>query len=561
MGAIGRSCFPVPMPARPIFADEKIERILMDIKLINQAVDEIDCDALIVGAARSGMRTDTEVTLFPATREVDKLLDGLITSICANREFKGNLGETTQIYTMGKIAARRVVVVGLGSVDKLQSHIFRRASGIAVRFMQNKGASRLALMLDEQEGRVNASQVLQAVVEGTLMGLYGFRKYLTTQNCRPRVEHIRFLSRHAENETQQEALRRGIITAEATNFARDLVNEQPSVLTPSELVKRASCMACQFGLECEILDRAEIEDLGMGGLLAVARGSAEPPKFLILHYRGAAQSADKGIALVGKGVTFDSGGISLKSAQGMEDMKGDMAGAAAVIGAMQIIGALKPEMNVTALVPASENMIDGSSYLPGDILTLLNGKTIEIVNTDAEGRLLLADSLAYAVQEGYSTIIDIATLTGVSELSLGARRASLFSNSNELSQDLMEIGESVGEKCWPMPLDDEYQELIESHIADIKQSGGRLAGSITAAKILEHFVGGANWAHLDSAGLEFNQIKNPSLGPGATGFGVQVLAAFLLKRAEKRGEEGKASSLHGGTPEAMLPHLQAGSRY
>jgi leucyl aminopeptidase len=506
----------------------------MDIKLVNQPVKIIDCDALIVGAVRAGKRAESQVGLFTTAKEVDQLLDELITSICNHSDFRGNLGETVQIYTMGKIKARRVIVVGLGSAEKLQCHTFRRASGMAVRFAQSKGARHIALTLDEQDNRVDEAEALQAAVEGALLGIYSFRKYLTTQSNERKIECIRFLSKRAKEKAQQEALRRGIIIAEAANFARDLVNEQPSVLTPSELAERTSVMAQQFGLECEILEQAKIEELGMGGLVAVTKGSPEPPKFLILRYCGAPQSLNKGIALVGKGITFDSGGLSLKTIQGMEDMKGDMAGAAAVIGAMQVIASLKPAINVTALIPASENMLDGASYRPGDILRMMNGKTIEIVNTDAEGRLVLADALSYAVEEGYTTIIDIATLTGAATVALGGRRAALFSNSDELSQELMEAGESVGEKFWRMPMDDEYQDMIESHIADIRQSGSRFGAAIIAAKILEHFVGEANWVHLDIAGMEFNETRNSFVGAGATGFGTRALAVFLLKRADKQ---------------------------
>jgi leucyl aminopeptidase len=253
-----------------------------------------------------------------------------------------------------------------------------------------------------------------------------------------------------------------------------------------------------------------------------------------LRYQGAPESKQT-LALIGKGVTFDSGGLSLKPAAGMESMKGDMGGGAAVLGAMQIIAASKPTINVLGLVPATENMPDGASYHPGDILRLMNGKTIEIVNTDAEGRLALADALSYAVKEGCSPIIDIATLTGACVVALGAKRAGLFSNDDALSVEMQAAGDATGEKFWRMPLDDEYQELIESSIADIKQTGGRYGGAITAAKILEHFVNATtSWAHLDIAGMEFTESKQSFMEPGATAFGARALAELVLKRAEKR---------------------------
>jgi leucyl aminopeptidase len=303
-------------------------------------------------------------------------------------------------------------------------------------------------------------------------------------------------------------------------------------LTPSELANRASAMARQFGLEYEILDRPEMQELGMGGLLGVAQGSVEPPKFIILRYRGAPQSEDKGIALVGKGITFDTGGISLKPAERMHEMKGDMAGAAAVIGAMYAIASLKPAINVTALVPTTENMPGGTAYRTGDILRIMNGKTIEIVNTDAEGRLVLADALSYAVKEGLSPIIDVATLTGGIVIALGSVMSGMFCNEEELSNEIIAAGQVAGEKFWLMPLDDEYKEAIQSDIADIKQPGGKYASAATAAKILEQFVGDAQWAHLDIAGTDFIDTKKPYQEHGATGVAVRTLAEFILRRAD-----------------------------
>lgn len=504
----------------------------METKLISQTVKDVACDALIVGATRLERGQESgKPTLFPLTREVDNLLNGLISSMYANGEFKGNVGETSQIYTLGKLAAKRVIVVGLGATEKLQSHTFRRASGSAVRFAQSKGAHRIALALGEQErGEQRLTKSLQAVVEGALLATYSFKKYQTLQNNGQRIEQILLLSKDAESKQQRDALKQAIVFSEAANFARDMINEQSAVLTPTEMARRAADMAQRFDLECTILERPQMEELGMGGLLAVAKGSAEPPKLIILRYRGAPESAET-LALVGKGVTFDSGGLSLKTS-GMENMKGDMGGGAAVIGAMQIIGASKPKINVLGLVPASENMPDGAAYRPGDVLRLMNGKTIEIINTDAEGRLLLADALSYAVQEGCSPIIDIATLTGACVVALGGRRAGLFSNDDELSDALLLAGETTGEKFWPMPIDDDYQELIESSIADIKQTGGRYGGAIVAAKILEHFVGSASWAHLDIAGMEFAEGKQSFMDQGATAFGVRALAALVLEWAK-----------------------------
>jgi leucyl aminopeptidase len=498
----------------------------MDITLINQALKDVVCDVLIVGAAT---REKGEAPAqFSLAQELDLALDGLITDMYTRAEFKGKVGEIVQIYSMGKLAARRVIIVGLGSANKPQHHSLRRASGAAARLAQQTGARHVALALGE-----SSVEGLQAAVEGVLLGVYRFQKYQTEQRTSQNTEHIQFLHKRAQDTEFQVALRRGTIMAEATNFARDLVNEPPAVLTPEEMARRAAAMAQQTGMECTILERPQLEKLGMGGLLAVATGSTQAPRCIILRYRGAPDTSRQSVALVGKGVTFDAGGLSLKTASGMERMKGDMGGGAAVIGAMQAIASLKPTINVLALVPATENMPDGASYHPGDILRLMNGKTVEIVNTDAEGRLALADALSYAVQEGSSPIIDIATLTGSCHIALGGKRAGLFCNNDLLSAALLQAGESTGERFWPLPLDDEYQENIKSQVADIRQTGGRYGGAINAAKILEHFIGNARWAHLDIAGMEFVESEHHFMQHGATGFGVRVLAEFVLRQAEQ----------------------------
>lgn len=506
----------------------------MDIRIVEQTVENTQCDALVVGASYKKVgQQSKELVLVGTAKEVDSLLGGLIRSIFDDGEFKANLGEMVTFHTMGKLAAKRVVVAGLGAQEKVNTQSVRRASAIAARSLQQTGAHQIALALHSEEWNVDLDENVRAEVEGTLLGLYTFKKYKqsdTNGNVRG-ITRINLLANNANEAMLDQAVNHGIALAEATNFARDLVNEPPNVLTPSELANRASAMAGQFGLECEILDRPEMQDLGMGGLLGVAQGSVEPPKFIILRYRGASQSEEKGIALVGKGITFDTGGISLKPAERMHEMKGDMAGAAAVIGAMYAIAALKPSINVTALVPTTENMPGGTAYRPGDILRIMNGKTIEIVNTDAEGRLVLADALSYAVKEGLSPIIDVATLTGGIVVALGSVMSGMFCNDEALSNEIIAAGQVAGEKFWPMPLDEEYEESIQSDIADIKQTGGRYASAATAAKILEHFVGDAKWAHLDIAGTDFIDAKKPYQEHGATGVAVRTLAELVLMKA------------------------------
>jgi leucyl aminopeptidase len=293
-------------------------------------------------------------------------------------------------------------------------------------------------------------------------------------------------------------------------------------------------MAEECGLECEVYGPEWMRERGMGALLGVAQGSAQEPRLIVLRYRGD-PDGEPGPALVGKGITFDTGGISIKPAADMDAMKFDMCGGAAVIGAMRAIAALQPRVNVTGLVPTTENMPSGTAYHPGDILRASNGKTIEILNTDAEGRLILADALAYGASLGLAPLVDAATLTGAIVVSLGHIRAGLFSNNQELEGRLTTAADAAGERLWPMPMDSEYDELIRSEVADVKQTGGRAGGSIAAAKVLGHFVADRPWAHLDIAGTAWRDRRDAEGDKGATGFGVRIFAEFVTQLAERRG--------------------------
>jgi leucyl aminopeptidase len=502
----------------------------MDVQVTLRAIQDVQCDALIVGAAHDKERG---LLLPPLTTTADGLLDGLVSELFTAGEFKGSLGEIATLHTMGHLTTRRVIVVGLGPQEKVTTQSIRRASAIAARHAQETGVHHLALALDWHTSSLDWEQTIQAQVEGALLGLYSFRKYQHAEQNRngKGVSQIRLLAEGTDKEIYEQAIHHGRVLAEATNFTRDLVNEPPNVLTPSELAHRAVTMAKHLGLEHEVLDKAKIEELHMGGLLAVSQGSAKPPRFIILCYHGAPHSTDKGLALVGKGITFDTGGISIKPAERMDEMKGDMAGAAAVLGAMQAIALLKPQINVTALIPTCENMPSSTAYRPGDILHIMNGKTIEIVNTDAEGRLILADALSYAAKEGLSPIIDLATLTGGIVVALGKTMTGLFCNDEQLTDEILAAGRVAGEKFWSMPLDEEYEEQIKSDIADIKQTGGRPASSVTAAKILEQFVGNAKWAHMDIAGTSYLDSPKAYQEKGSTGVGVRTLTELILQLA------------------------------
>ncbi len=509
----------------------------MELRVTTQTVQEIQSDALIVGAAaaRKTGQSNTGVSLSTTATRIDTLLEGLLHERCQDGEFQGHLGELLTIHPAGRLAVKRVVVVGLGEQEKVDTQAIRRASAIASRYLQNTAAKQIVLAPYGDLSHLDDALVAQAQVEGALLGVYQFRGYQSSGNNGTSVSQVLLLADDEHKNIYEQALHKGQILAEATNFARDLINEPPNVLSPTELAHRATAMAKQYGLESEVFDEAKIKQLGMGGLLGVTQGSAQPPHFIILRYRGAPQSSDKGMALVGKGITFDTGGISLKPADHMDEMKGDMGGAAAVIGAMQAIADLKPSINVTALVPTCENMPGGSAFRPGDILRILNGKTIEIVNTDAEGRLILADALSYATREGFSPVIDLATLTGGIVVALGSTMTGLFCNDESLTNDILTAGRIAGEKFWPMPLDDEYGDQIKSDIADIKQTGGRPASSVTAAKILQQFIdGSARWAHLDIAGTSYIDTTKSYQEKGATGVGVRTLTELVLSLANSK---------------------------
>ena len=322
-------------------------------------------------------------------------------------------------------------------------------------------------------------------------------------------------------ERLEEAVRRGQILGEATNLARSLVNQPGNQINPSRLAERSRVVAEKVGLEVEVLGEPEMQEMGMETLLAVAKGSDEPARFIILKHLKDPKSDAPPIVFVGKGVTFDSGGLSLKSAGSMKDMKADKAGACAVLAAMQAIARLQIERNVVGLIPAVENMVSGRAQRPGDVIRSMGGKTVEIVNTDAEGRLILADALCYASELGPEYVVDIATLTGACIIALGSVRAGLFSNNDELCEKLQRAGDRAGERFWRLPLDDEYRKDLESGIADVKNSGSRSAGAISAAKFLQEFVGELSWCHIDMAGVDL--YEDSAEGTGATGFGARTL--------------------------------------
>ncbi len=379
---------------------------------------------------------------------------------------------------------------------------------------------------------INLEAVGQAICEGALLGTYTFRKHVTKAPDYKEIQQFNVLVADSNDVSVMErGCQKGKIISEAAILARDMVNEPANVMTPTVMAEIAGQLAQTYNLDIRVMDREEMRALGMGGLLGVAQGSQQPPKFIILNYKGR-DTNEVDIALVGKGITFDSGGISIKPSENMGEMKGDMAGGASVIGAIGAIAQLKPKINVTVIIPATENMPSGTAMRPGDIISIMNGKTVEIISTDAEGRLILADAMSYAKKMGALKIVDVATLTGACRIALGDICTGVFGNNPELIDKIISAGTEAGECIWQMPMNEEYKELNKSDVADIKNTGGRYGGAITAAWFIGEFVEGTPWAHLDIAGTFMTDKDKGYQVKGATGIPVRTLINLVLSLAE-----------------------------
>ncbi|MEX2247009.1 MAG: leucyl aminopeptidase [Dehalococcoidia bacterium] len=468
-----------------------------------------------------------------ATGAVDRALAGMISELIAAGDVRGKWGETTLVQTFGKIPSPRVLVAGLGKPGEFTIDRVRELSANIARSLRGRRIEAYATITHGAGiAGLDPSACAQAIAEGTLLGLYRFDRHKKADEDASEVTSVTIVEQDkARVPALEQAVERGVVLAEAANLARDLSNEPANVLTPTEFAARAEVMASEHGLGCQVFDREKAEELGMGSFLGVARGSQQPPKFVTLTYRGGGEG--QAVALVGKGITFDTGGISIKPAAGMEEMKGDMSGGAAVIAAMMAIARLKPAINVTALVPMTENMPGGNATKPGDVLRAMNGKTIEVLNTDAEGRLILADALSYACKLDLSPIIDVATLTGAMSVALGDVAYGVFTNNEALAARVREAATASGEKCWELPMFPEYKELIKSNIADMKNTGGRGAGSIAAAFFLKEFVEERPWVHLDIAGVDFFEKEKGTTVKGASGIPVRTLVNLVVGLAER----------------------------
>ena len=499
----------------------------MEIKVIADDITVIKAGAIILGFFEGTEHPDGKLA------NIDKALDGAVSQLIAQGEIKGKLNEITVIHTLGKLPAARVVTVGLGKKQELTQDRVRGVVAEACRLLQKKGVDDIALIPPGAGvAGMSPEKVAQTLTEGALLGSYRFRRHMTGEADYGDIRQLTIV------DTDKTILPllvqgsyRGRVLAEATNLARDMVNEPANYMTPTSMAEAAVRLGETYNLKISILERQQLQELGMGALLGVTRGSHEPPKFILLRYQGN-DSPDVDVALVGKGITFDSGGISIKPSEGMEEMKGDMAGGAAVMAAISAASQLKAGTNVVAIIPATENLPGGSALKPGDVVTAMNGKTIEIISTDAEGRLVLADALGYANKLGARYIIDVATLTGACHVALGSGCSGALGNNQELVDKVITAAGEAGELMWQLPMYEQNREQLKSDVADIKNVGGRWGGAISAAQFLAEFAGDTPWVHLDIAGTSMSDKERAYLVKGATGVPVRTLVNLVLSLAK-----------------------------
>lgn len=467
--------------------------------------------------------------LSPQLREVDKLLGGALTNARRDQEFRGKAGETLLLTSAGQLPARRVLLVGLGKAAQVDREGLRRAAAKMVRIVQQQRLGSVVTDLTTLgPAGLATADCAAAVVEGACLANYRFDRYRTEQRdtLPPELTCMTLLaSQPAQLAALTAGAERATLLCRGVTLARDLVNEPGNIKSPEFLAQTAITIAAETGMRCTVLDRAQLAAEGLGALLAVAQGSSREPRLITLEYRGGGDA--RPVALIGKGVVFDAGGISLKPAEKMDEMKMDMGGAAAVLGTLLVAALLKLPLNLIGVIPAVENMPSGSAMRPGDIITSLSGKTIEVLNTDAEGRLILADALTWVERYDPLAIVDLATLTGASIIALGHHATALLGNNDRLARALIKAGEISGERLWQLPLWDDYSKQLKSEVADLKNTGGRPAGTITAAAFLSNFVGERPWAHLDIAGTAWAEKATDSTQGGGTGVGVRLLVEYL----------------------------------
>jgi len=460
--------------------------------------------------------------------EIDQSANGLLRKLSKSGELTGKSLEMTLVHAPAGLKAARLLLVGAGKRDKFEGATLRKIAGAASRYLKARSVKQFAFLVREGEVTEDAAQV---IAEGALTANFESDKYKTDKKNDKSIDTV-LLAGYSDKEraSGEKGLSRGRVIADAQNFARDLVNEPANKLTPKILAEKAEAMAKEAGLAVEILDEKKIADLKMGALLSVAQGGPEPPRVMVVTYTPAnLKPGAPVIGLIGKAVTFDTGGISIKPADGMEKMKYDMAGGATMLGVMRALAALKPNVKVICVVPSTENMVGGKAQKPGDIQTAMSGKTIEVLNTDAEGRLILADGITYIKQLGATHLVDAATLTGAIVVALSNVNVGVFGSDQPWTDQLLASAKAAGEKMWQMPMDDEYREFIKGSFADIQNIGsGKGGGAITGAWFIREFAGDSPWIHLDIAGTAWNDDAKPWLAKGPTGVALRTLVNLVM---------------------------------
>jgi leucyl aminopeptidase len=470
-------------------------------------------------------RQETPLLVFSAWE--DETLPDAIANLIEADDWSGRFKQALLLYPRGAIAARRLLLLGLGKQSDATVERLTEIAALAVQRARELHVERYTLTLPNTDA-IDAAHSAQAIAEGSLLGIYRYVNYKTDSDSREPDELAEMtLLTSTPDDAIEQGVAAGTAIARGVMLARDLANGPGNDITPTKLGETAEELGRTFGIKVTVLGVDELKRQGFGGLLGVAQGSTQPPRFIVMEYGAELQQAPT-VCLVGKGITFDSGGISIKPAERMDEMKTDMSGAAAVLGAMHAVCDLKLPIHVVGLISTAENMPSSTAYKPGDILTTLSGKTIEVLNTDAEGRIVLADALFYAQRYQPNAIIDLATLTGAIVVALGTHATGLMSNDDALAERLIQAGDATGERVWRMPLWEPYKDMIKSEVADIKNTGGRQGGALTAAAFLSHFVGANPWVHLDIAGTAWTDRSVKAYAPkGATGVGVRLLVQAL----------------------------------
>lgn len=491
----------------------------MELEFTRESPLQYAGDAVVVGAQKGA-------PLAGVAAEVNQALDGLLHRLVESGEITGKQSELVVVHTAGKMPAPRVAVIGLGETWRDAHFAIRRAAGAAARSLRDKGCRKVGMAIHLQAPKaLRPEQAARAVIEGAYTGLYRGDECKTEKALPDELETLGLLGVAPEDDdTVVAAGRAAQIAGDAANYARRLVNLPPNEMTPSRLAQEATEVAAEVGLDIEVLGPEQIDTLGMGALTAVARGSEEPARLIVLRHRRGKDGPQ--VAYVGKGLTFDSGGLSLKPWDKMCNMKSDMAGGAAVLAAMRAVAQMELGLDVMGIIPATENLPSGRAFRPDDVVRALNGKTIEVISTDAEGRLILADALAYACQLGATHIVDVATLTGACIIALGYVASGVMGNDTAFVEAILDAGERAGERAWRLPLYPEYRSQLDSKIADIRNVGGRAAGTITAGWFLREFAGETAWAHIDIAGTSWSEKDEPHQIEGGTGAGTRTLIAL-----------------------------------